>query len=286
MSKNAMAVMVQGTSSNVGKSLIAAALCKIYSQQGLKTAPFKAWNMSSNSYLTEEGIKIGIGQAVQAIAAGYKPDSRIQPVLVKPIGSGKNQVFLNGKDQGQFKFGESDKNLNKKITATINENLNKLMVENDLVILEGSGSPAELNRVGPDFGNMFTARLKTIPVLLTADISRGGALADIVGTLKLLSERDRSLVRGLLINKFRGDYNLLKPGLQFLEDYTAKPVLGVLPYLDRLNLPEEDTSPRLQLDQSSDLSYLDNEIKKLAAKLKDCLKLDKILELARRDNNG
>lgn len=286
MVKNTMSVMIQGTSSNVGKSLISAALCKIFSQQGLKTAPFKAWNMSSNSYLTEGGIKIGIGQAVQAIAAGYKPDSRIQPVLVKPIGDGRNQVFLNGRDQGQFNFGESDEDLNTKITATIDQNLNSLMAENDLIILEGSGSPAELNRVGPDFGNMFTARSKNIPVLLTADISRGGALADIVGTLKLLSDQNRRLVKGLLINKFRGDYNLLEPGLEFLEDYTDKPVVGVLPYLQGLNLPEEDTSPRLQLDQSTDLSYLDHEIEKLANKLKDCLNLDKILELARRNNNG
>ena len=286
MVKNTMSVMIQGTSSNVGKSLISAALCKIFSQQGLKTAPFKAWNMSSNSYLTEGGIKIGIGQAVQAIAAGYKPDSRIQPVLVKPIGDGRNQVFLNGRDQGQFNFGESDEDLNTKITATIDQNLNSLMAENDLIILEGSGSPAELNRVGPDFGNMFTARSKNIPVLLTADISRGGALADIVGTLKLLSDQNRRLVKGLLINKFRGDYNLLEPGLEFLEDYTDKPVVGVLPYLQGLSLPEEDTSPRLQLDQSTDLSYLDHEIEKLANKLKDCLNLDKILELARRNNNG
>ncbi|MFW6378042.1 MAG: cobyric acid synthase [Bacillota bacterium] len=286
MAKNSMAVMVQGTSSNVGKSLVAAALCKIYSQQGFKIAPFKAWNMSSNSYLTEDGIKIGIGQAVQAIAAGYKPDFRINPVLVKPVGNGKNQVFLNGEDQGQFNFGQADKTLNEKITAVINKNLSSLMAENDLIILEGSGSPAELNRVGPDFGNMFTARLKDISVLLTADISRGGALADIVGTLKLLADEDRRLVKGLLINKFRGDYNLLESGLQFLEDYTAKPVVGVLPYLEQLNLPEEDTSPRLQLDQSTDLSYLDHEIEKMAVKLKDSLKLDKILELARRDNNG
>ncbi len=285
MAKKTMAVMIQGTSSNVGKSLIATALCKIYSNQGFKTSPFKAWNMSSNSYLTEDGIKIGIGQAVQAIAAGYKPDFRINPVLVKPIGDGKNQVFINGEDQGQFNFGESDKKLNEKITATINKNLSSLMAEKDLIILEGSGSPAELNRVGPDFGNMFTASLKNISVLLTADISRGGALADIVGTLKLLSDEDRKLVKGLLINKFRGDYNLLESGLQFLENYTAKPVVGVLPYLQGLNLPEEDTSPRLQLDQSTDLSYLDHEIEKLANKLKDCLKLDKILELARRDNN-
>lgn len=286
MTKNPMAVMIQGTSSNVGKSLISSALCKIYSQQGFKTAPFKAWNMSSNFYLTEGGIKIGIGQAVQAIAAEYKPDYRIQPVLVKPIGNGRNQVFLNGKDQGQFNFGESDEDLNSKIITTINENLNNLMNENDLIILEGSGSPAELNRAGPDFGNMFTARLKNIPVLLTADISRGGALANIVGTLKLLSDQDRKLVKGLIINKFRGDYNLLKPGLQFLEEYTDIPVVGVLPYLEDLRIPEEDTSPRLQLDQSTDLSYLDQQIKKLAVKLKDYFKLDKILELARRDKNG
>lgn len=283
MSSQAMTIMIQGTASNVGKSIITAVLCRLFKNRGFKTVPFKGWNMSTNYYMTEEGIKIGIGQAVQAIAAGYKPDSKIQPVLVKPLGDGKTELYLNGKNIGQYKFGESDHDLNIEISRTINRALNKLILENDLIIIEGSGSPAELNRVGPDFGNMFTARLQNTPVLLTADISRGGALADIVGTLKLLSKQDRDLVKGLIINKFRGDYNLLKPGLVFLEDYTDKQVVGVLPYLQGINLPEEDTSPNLQLGQSTDFSYLKEEIENISLQLEESFQLDNILKLARGD---
>ena len=286
MTSQAMTIMIQGTASNVGKSLIAAGLCRVFHNRGLKVAPFKAWNMSSNSYLTEDNIEIGIGQTIQAIAAGCRPDVKFHPVLVKPLGDGKTELYLNGIRQGQYQFGDSDHQLNLKINEAINKSLDILKSEFDLIIFEGSGSPVELNRVGPDFGNMFAARLNNTPVFLTADISRGGALADLVGTLKLLSSEDRNLVKGLIINKFRGDFELLKPGLDFLEKYTGKQVLGTVPYLQKVNLPEEDTSPHLQLDQSTDLTYLEEEIENIAQQLEESLQIDSILNLARRDRNG
>lgn len=242
MKSRAGTIMVQATSSDAGKSLFAAALCRIFSRRGIKTAPFKAWNMSLNSYVTQNGGEIGIAQALQAEAAGVKAEVAMQPILIKAMGEGQTQVVIKGKAVENIYYSDQKERYHKIFAETIEESLQQLREEYELIVMEGAGSPAEINRTGPDFANMFTAELYNSPVLLVSSIDRGGALASLVGTLKLLPEKHRRLVKGLIINKFRGDFELLKPALSFLNDYTGKEVLGVIPYLKDLNLPEEDSA--------------------------------------------
>jgi adenosylcobyric acid synthase len=242
MGKIADTVMIQATSSDAGKSLFAAALCRIFSRRGIKTAPFKAWNMSLNSYVTKSGGEIGIAQALQAEAACLEPIVEMQPILIKAMGDGQAQVIIRGKADADISYSSQKNRYQKVFAEVIEESLQKMRRENDLVIIEGAGSPAEINRSGPDFANMFTAELSNSPVLLISNIDRGGSLASLVGTLKLLPEKHRKLVRGLIINKFRGDFELLKPALSFLNEYTSREVLGVIPYIKDLNLPEEDAA--------------------------------------------
>ncbi|MCC3145488.1 cobyric acid synthase [Halanaerobium sp. Z-7514] len=242
MKNRADTLMIQATASDAGKSLFAAALCRIFSRRGIKTVPFKAWNMSLNSYVTKNGGEIGIAQALQAEAAGREPEVDMQPILIKAMGDGQTQVIIRGKADKNIYYSQEKKDYREIFAETIRNSLQKLRQENDLIIIEGAGSPAEINRSGPDFANMFTAEIYNSPVLLISNIDRGGALASLVGTLKLLSEKEKKLVQGLLINKFRGDFELLKPALGFLKEYTGKEVLGVIPYLKDLNLPEEDSA--------------------------------------------
>lgn len=233
-------VMIQGTASDVGKSLIVTALCQKLSQDN-KVSPFKSWNMSLNSYVTEDGGEIGTAQALQAKAAGEKPSVEMQPILVKPKGDGKSQVILKGEPLGDFKYSDSKKYL-KKAKNNIEEALNRLWEEYEYIIMEGAGSPVEINRKEEDLANMATAKINNTPVILVANIDRGGALASIVGTLRLLDPKERRLVRGIIINRFRGDFDLLKPGLEFLKEYTGIPVIGVIPYIEDINLPKEDSA--------------------------------------------
>lgn len=242
-------IMIQATSSDAGKSLFAAALCRIFSRKGIKTVPFKAWNMSLNSYVTKNGGEIGIAQALQAEAAGCEPVVDMQPILIKAMGDGQTQVIIRGKADKTIYYSQAKDHYREIFAATIKSSLQKLSQENELIIIEGAGSPAEINRSGPDFANMFTAKIYDSPVLLISNIDRGGALASLVGTLKLLPEAEKKLVKGLIINKFRGDFELLKPALSFLKDYTAKEVLGVIPYLKELNLPEEDSASLQRINQ-------------------------------------
>ncbi|TDO92183.1 adenosylcobyric acid synthase (glutamine-hydrolysing) [Halanaerobium saccharolyticum] len=256
-------LMIQGTASDAGKSLFVTALCRIFARKGLKTVPFKAWNMSLNSYITKKGREIGIAQALQARAAFREVTVDMQPILVKAMGDGQCQIIINGQVDQRVNYQKKKNDYLRIYERAIKDSLKRLRQENDLIIIEGAGSPAEINRTTPDFANMFTAEIYNSPVLLISSIEKGGCLASLVGTLKLLSPAHKKLIKGLIINKFRGDFDLLKPAVDFLENYTKKEVLGVLPYLKDLNLPEED-SASLKLDNNIYNKNNDNDCIKIA----------------------
>ncbi len=234
-------IMLQGTSSHVGKSILTTALCRIFHQEGRRVVPFKAQNMALNSYVTREGLEMGRAQVAQAEAAGLEPMVDMNPVLLKPTGNSCSQVILMGKPVGNMSAREYHKGYSLKAFDTVKEALARLDREYDTVVIEGAGSPAEVNLKANDIVNMRVAKYLNAPVLLVADIDRGGALASLVGTLELLEEEERALVRGLVINKFRGDVSLLTPAVEFLEQKTGKPVVGIVPYIEQLGIDDEDS---------------------------------------------
>jgi adenosylcobyric acid synthase len=234
----AKALMIQGTGSGAGKSLIAAALCRSFADEGIKVAPFKAQNMALNSYITREGGEIGRAQALQAEAARIEPHTDMNPILLKASGEMGSQVIINGKPFRHMKAMEYyafKKDSWKAVTASYK----RLAETHDLIIMEGAGSPAEINLMDVDIVNMSAAIMAKAPVLLVGDIDKGGVFASLYGTVKLLG-RDSRHIRGFIINKFRGDMEILKPGLEMIKDKTGKPVIGVLPYVCNMGLPEED----------------------------------------------
>lgn len=239
--KKAARLMIQGTSSNVGKSVLAAAFCRIFYQEGYKVAPFKAQNMALNSFITRSGGEMGRAQVVQAQAAGLEPDVRMNPVLLKPTGHTGSQVIVLGKAQGTLSAFKYHGDYQRNTWPIVEKALHELMEENEIVVIEGAGSPAEVNLKKNDIVNMRVALEAQAPVLLVADIDRGGALASVVGTLELLEPEERQLVRGIVMNKFRGDIKLLQPAIDFLEERTGIPVVGVVPFYDQFKIPEEDS---------------------------------------------
>jgi len=241
----AQTIMLQGTSSHVGKSILTTALCRIFLQDGHKVVPFKAQNMALNSYVTKT-----------AEAAGLEPFVQMNPVLLKPTGNSSSQVILMGKPIGNMSAKEYHTGYSLKALGVIQECLDQLGSEFDTIVIEGAGSPAEVNLKANDIVNMRIAKLLSAPVLLVADIDRGGALAAVVGTLELLEPDERALVKGIIINKFRGDLSLLTPALDFLEQKTGKPVIGVVPHLDQLGIDDED-SVSLDDKQTSSQTELD-----------------------------
>ena len=239
MGKPAKAIMIQGTMSNVGKSLLTAGLCRIFRQDGYRVAPFKSQNMALNSFVTEDGLEIGRAQAMQCEAAGIPPSVWVNPVLLKPTSEKGSQVIVLGKSIGPMDAA-SYFSYKKQLIPTIRQAYDILAEEYDILVLEGAGSPAEINLKQGDIVNMGMAQMAKAPVLLVGDIDRGGVFASLAGTLSLLDESERPLVKGTIINRFRGDPALLRPGLHMLEDLTRIPVLGVVPYLP-LHLDAEDS---------------------------------------------
>ena len=245
----AKCIMIQGTMSGAGKSLLCTALCRIFRQDGLRVAPFKSQNMALNSFVTRDLLEIGRAQAVQAEAAGAEPDVRMNPVLLKPSSDVGSQVIVNGRVRAQMAAADYFA-YKKQLIPEILAAYESLAAENDVIVIEGAGSPAEINLRENDIVNMGLAELVRAPVLLAGDIDRGGVFAQLYGTVMLLSETERARVRGLIINKFRGDAALLRPGLKQLEDLTGIPVLGVVPFL-HVDIDDEDSlSPRLAVSQT------------------------------------
>jgi len=240
--------MIQGTSSFAGKTVLVAALCRILAQAGYRVAPFKGQNMSLNSYVTPDGNEIARAQALQAFAAGIEPRREMNPILLKPKGGKVSQIVLNGKPFRDVAFADYYREFASDVgLSAVKKSLDNLLAEFDVVVIEGAGSPAEINLYDHEIANMTVARLARAPVLLVADIDRGGVFASIFGTVSLLKPRDRKRVKGYVINKFRGDASILEPGLRKLERLTGKPVLGVIPYVDGLDLPWEDSVSLEQL---------------------------------------
>ena len=237
----ATCIMMQGTSSHVGKSILVTALCRIFYQDGRQVVPFKAQNMALNSYVTRDGREMGRAQVAQAEAAGLEPVVEMNPVLLKPTGNSCSQVVLMGKPVGNMSAREYHKGYSVKLFEEVKAALKILQEEYDTIVIEGAGSPAEVNLHDNDIVNMRVARYLKAPVLLIADIDRGGALASLVGTLELLTKEERDLVKGLIINKFRGDVSLLQPAVDFLEEKTGKPVLGVVPHIENIGIDDEDS---------------------------------------------
>jgi adenosylcobyric acid synthase len=235
----ARVLMIQGTSSSVGKSLLTAALCRVFARRGLRVAPFKAQNMSNNAAVCADGAEIGRAQAVQAAAAGIEPTADMNPVLLKPEADSRSQVIVLGRHWQTLRasgFYRRKEELWPVVTAA----LDRLRAAYELVLIEGAGSPAELNLRSLDIVNMAVARYARAPVLLAGDIDRGGIFAQLLGTLWLLEPEERALVRGLIVNKFRGDPALFADGVRILEERGGAPVLGVVPYLPALAVAEED----------------------------------------------
>ena len=235
----AKVIMVQGTMSSVGKSLIVAGLCRVFKQDGYKVCPFKSQNMALNSYITEDGLEMGRAQVMQAEAAGIKPDVCMNPILLKPTSDVGSQVIVNGEVLGNMKAKEYFK-YKKTLVPEIMKAFNKLNDEYDIIVIEGAGSPAEINLKENDIVNMGMAKLADAPVILVGDIDRGGVFAQLLGTLMLLEEDERARVKGLVINKFRGDKSILDPGIEMLYEKCKVDVVGVLPYM-KLNLEDEDS---------------------------------------------
>ena len=235
----AKAIMVQGTMSNAGKSLLAAGLCRIFRQDGYKVAPFKSQNMALNSFITEEGLEMGRAQVMQAEAAGIAPSVRMNPILLKPTNDVGSQVIVNGEVLGTMSAREYFR-YKKELVPDIMKAFTSLSEEYDIIVIEGAGSPAEINLKEDDIVNMGMAKLAKAPVLLVGDIDRGGVFAQLIGTVDLLEEDERAMVKGLIINKFRGDKTILDPGIQMLEERSGIPVVGVAPYL-QIQVEDEDS---------------------------------------------
>lgn len=232
-------IMIQGTMSNAGKSLICAGLCRIFRQDGYKVAPFKSQNMALNSFITEDGFEMGRAQVVQAEAAGIRPDVRMNPILLKPTGDTGSQVIVNGEVLGNMSARDYFA-YKQELVPDIMEAFHSLEKEVDILVVEGAGSPAEINLKQNDIVNMGLAKRIDAPVLLVGDIDRGGVFAQLLGTCMLLEEDEKERIKGLIINKFRGDKTILDPGVRMLEERTGLPVVGVTPYLE-VEIEDEDS---------------------------------------------
>lgn len=234
-------LMVQGTSSDAGKSSLVAALCRILSDKGYRVAPLKAQNMSSNLYITKDGLEMAKAQAIQAIAARTEPSVYMNPILLKPMGDYVSRVVLQGKVYRDMHAKYYYNNFAIQRGMQYVKNAIKKLSKYDVVVIEGAGSPAEINIMDHDIANMRIAEMLNAPVLIVADIERGGCFSSIVGTMELLKPMQRKLVKGFIINKFRGDKALLEPAIASVKKITGKPILGIVPFIDDMLLPNEDS---------------------------------------------
>lgn len=232
-------IMIQGTMSNVGKSLLTAALCRIFKQDGYSVAPFKSQNMALNSYITSDGLEMGRAQAMQAEAADIEPSVLMNPILLKPTTDVGSQVIVNGKVLGNMRSMEYYRN-KKDLIPDIMNAYNTLASQHDIIVIEGAGSTAELNLANDDIVNMGMARLAKAPVLLLGDIDRGGIFAQLLGTLMLIEKKEHDIIKGLIVNKFRGDKTIFQSGIDILEQRSKKPVIGVIPYIN-CDIEDEDS---------------------------------------------
>ena len=251
MAKN---IMIQGTMSNAGKSLLCAGLCRIFKQDGYRVAPFKSQNMALNSFITKAGGEMGRAQVVQAEAAGIAPDTRMNPILLKPTTDVGSQVIVGGRVQGNMRAMEYYRRKREFIPDVL-EAYNSLASEYDIIVIEGAGSPAEINLKQEDIVNMGLAKLVDAPVLLVGDIDRGGVFAQLYGTVALLEKDERDRIKGTIVNKFRGDRAILEPGLKTLEDLCGVPVAGVIPYT-HVDIDDED-SLKERFDKSTERKLID-----------------------------
>ena len=271
-------LMIQGTASGVGKTTLVAALCRIFSDKGYTVAPFKSQNMSNFGYATPD-FEISRAQAIQAIAARCKIESDLNPIMLKPLGNYKSSVYLNGKRYKKMHAKDYYSNfVNTKGIKAATDSLFRLQNNYDLVILEGAGSPAEINLQKYDIANMKIAQKVNASVLLVADIDKGGSFASLAGTMALIEKRYQKLIKGFVLNKFRGDIDVLKPGFRKIKQLTKIPVLGTIPML-KMNLPEED-SLNVKAKEiawtKNNISKIDKELDKLAKVVKNNLDLKKI----------
>jgi adenosylcobyric acid synthase len=256
----AKSIMIQGTMSNAGKSLIVAGLCRIFKQDGYMAAPFKSQNMALNSFITSDGLEMGRAQVMQAEAAKIPPSVLMNPILLKPTNDTGSQVIVNGEVLGNMKASDYFK-YKKKLVPDILKAYHTLSEEYDIIVIEGAGSPAEINLKSEDIVNMGMAKMANAPVLLVGDIDRGGVFAQLVGTAHLLEEDERKMVKGTIINKFRGDKTILEPGLQMLEEKTNLPVIGVVPYM-YIDIEDEDSLTE-RFHQTNQVALIDISVIKL-----------------------
>ena len=267
--------MIQGTTSSAGKSLFCTGLCRIFKKKGLKVVPFKSQNMSSIFFTAADGKKISSAQALQARAAGIEPRPEMNPILLIPKTDVGSKVIILGEEKKEMKAREYFE-YKKTCKPMILETFQKLEKENDIVVIEGAGSPAEINLNQNDIVNMGMAEMADAPVLLIADIDRGGVFAQLYGTVMLLPEKDRKRIKGMIINKFRGDKSLLDPGIKMIEDLVKIPVIATIPYM-HLELADEDSliddDKKCNTQAQSD-AELEKELDKLAALIEENSDMD------------
>lgn len=274
-------IMIQGTTSSAGKSLFCTGLCRIFKKKGLKVVPFKSQNMSSIFFTTADGKKISSAQALQARAAGIEPRPEMNPILLIPKTDVGSKVIILGEEKKEMKAREYFE-YKKTCKPMILKTFQKLEKENDIVVIEGAGSPAEINLNQNDIVNMGMAEMADAPVLLIADIDRGGVFAQLYGTVMLLPEKDRKRIKGMIINKFRGDKSLLDPGIKMIEDLVKIPVIATIPYM-HLELADEDSliddDKKCNTQAQSD-AELEKELDKLAALIEENSDMDFIFKTA------
>ena len=275
------AIMVQGTTSSAGKSILCTALCRIFKQDGMKVYPFKSQNMSSKYHKTKDGKMIAIAQALQAWAAGLEPHENMNPIVLVPDSDLSSRLIINGDDSGETTSADYFRN-KAVLREMITERYKEIESLNELVIIEGAGSPAEINLNKDDIVNMGMAKIADAPVILVTDIDRGGSFAAVYGTVMLLEQEARRRIKGIVFNKFRGDISLLEPGIDMLEKLIDIPVVGIIPYID-LNIEDEDTltdKTKKCEDGSQTRDELEEELEKLAEVVRANIDMDIIYKLA------